>query len=90
MLLSGMPICRALAALLLLSALVCLLPSAAGASPEGSNRPAAALVASSETHLSAGATELTPLGLAALVAAGWIPALVLLTRRRRQQQRFEE
>ncbi|HTE50626.1 MAG TPA: hypothetical protein VK698_07145 [Kofleriaceae bacterium] len=47
-------------------------------------------MASSETHLSAGATELTPLGLAALVAAGWIPALVLLTRRRRQQQRFEE
>ena len=84
MLLVGMPIRKALVALLLLAALFCFFP-VAGASPDDGNRPAAALVASSESRLSA-RTELTPFGLAALVAAGWIPALVLLTRRRRQQR----
>jgi hypothetical protein len=76
-----MPIRKALVALLLLSALFFLRPSDASASP------AAALVASSDTSLSShGADDLSPLGLAALVAAGWVPALVLLTRRRRQRQ----
>jgi hypothetical protein len=82
-----MPIRKALAALLLpVLVVLCLTPSDAGAAPDRGNRPAAALVASSESHLhSGGADELTPLGLAALVAAGWVPALVLLTRRRRQR-----
>lgn len=84
MLLVGMPIRKALVALLFLAALYCFLP-VAGASPDDGNRPAGALVASSESRLSAD-TELTPLGLAALVAAGWVPALLLLTRRRRQQR----
>jgi hypothetical protein len=81
-----MPIRRALAALLFSTVLFCLIPSDVGAAPERDDRPAAALVASSETRLrSGGADELSTLGLAALVAAGWVPALVLLTRRRRQR-----
>jgi hypothetical protein len=80
-----MPIRKALAALLL-PALLLLCPTPSDAGAPDRSRPAAALVASSETHLrSGGADELTPLGLAALVAAGWVPALVLLTRRRRQR-----
>ncbi|HWM86315.1 MAG TPA: hypothetical protein VNO33_10770 [Kofleriaceae bacterium] len=44
-------------------------------------------MASSDAHLrSHGADDLSPLGLAALIAAGWVPALVLLTRKRRQQR----
>ncbi len=86
MLSSVMPIRKALAALLLFSALFCLRPSDASASPGGDKRPAAALVASSDASLSShGADDLSPLGLAALIAAGWVPALVLLTRRRRQR-----
>jgi hypothetical protein len=80
-----MPIRRALAALLLSVALLSAVPLAASASPKDGERPAAALVASSETHLRTdGARNLSPLGLAALVAAVWVPALVLLTRRRRR------
>ena len=87
MLVSVMPIRKALVALLFLSALFLLRPSDASASPGADRRPAAALVASSDTSLSShGADDLSPLGLAALVAAGWVPALVLLTRRRRQRQ----
>lgn len=84
MLVGGMPIRKALVALLLFAALFCFFPLA-GASPGDGKRPAAALVRSSDSRLSA-RTELTPLGLAALVAAGWVPALLLLTRRRRQQR----
>jgi hypothetical protein len=81
-----MPIRKALVALLPAALFLCISHSPAGAAPKGGDRPAAALVASSETHFRSGASEeLTPLGLAALVAAGWLPALVLLTRRRRQR-----
>jgi len=80
------PIRKALAALLPI-ALFCLISSQAAADPERDSRPAAALVASSDAHLrSHGADDLSPLGLAALIAAGWVPALVLLTRKRRQQR----
>lgn len=84
MLVLGMPIRKALVALLLFTALFCFFPLA-GASPDDGKRPAAALVASSESRLSGG-TELTPLGLAALVAVGWVPAVLLMTRRRRQHR----
>jgi hypothetical protein len=87
MLFGVMPIRKALAALLFSSLLLCLAPSTLGAAPDRADRPSAALVASSETRLrSGGAAEgFSRLGLAALVAAGWIPALVLLTRKRRQR-----
>jgi hypothetical protein len=87
MLSSGMPpIRKAVAALLLSLALLSLAPSDAAASPERSRRPAAALVASSDASLrSHGADDLSPLGLAALIAAGWIPAVVLLARRKRHR-----
>ncbi len=82
-----MAIRKALAALLFSSFLLCLLPSTLGAAPDRADQPSAALVASSETRLRSdgGANGFSPLGLAALVAAGWIPALVLLTRKRRQR-----
>lgn len=81
------PIRKALAALLLsFSVLLCLRPIAAGAAPERGKRPAAALVTSSESSLRPRSSDrLSPLGLVALVAAGWVPALVLLTRRRRHR-----
>ena len=87
-----MPIRKALVALLLLSALFCLASAGtAGAAPQRGNRPSAALVASSESRLGPEGTDgISPLGLAALVAAGWVPALVLLARRRRQNRSTEE
>jgi len=83
-----MPLRKALAALLLPTLFfLCLSAADVVAAPEARDRPSAALVASSESRLrSSSAVELTPLGLAALVAAGWVPALILLTRRRRQQR----
>jgi hypothetical protein len=93
MLAPGMPpIRKALVALLLSSAvlLLCFRPSDAGAAPERGKRPAAALVTSSESGLRPhGSERLSPLGLVALVAAGWVPALVLLTRRRRHRSLVE-
>ncbi len=82
-----MPIRKALAALLLPVALLWLAAPPAAAAPQRGNRPSAALVASSESRLGSEGTDgISPLGLAALVAAGWVPALVLLTRRRRQRR----
>jgi hypothetical protein len=84
-----MAIRKALVALLLSSVLFCLGlagSSVARANPQRGDRPTAALVASSETALGPrGADNLSPAGLAALIAAVWIPALVLLTRRRRHR-----
>jgi hypothetical protein len=81
-----MPIRKALAALLFSALLFCLTPRDLGAAPEGVDQPSAALVASSESRLGSGrADRFSPLGLAAIVAAGWIPAVVLLMRKRRQR-----
>jgi hypothetical protein len=85
-----MAIRKALVALLLSSVLFCLGLAGspvARANPPRDDRPTAALVTSSESALGArGADHLSTAGLAALIAAVWIPALVLLTRRRRQHR----
>jgi hypothetical protein len=85
-----MPIRKALLALLLMSCLF-LVPVIATADPSatkaGDAQPSAAMVAPADSVQGRfGADDLTPLGLAALVAAGWVPALYLMMRRRQSQR----
>jgi len=82
-----MPIRTALVALPLLF-LLSLAPresSAIARESQTSRRPAAALVAPADPRDS-GDDGLSPMGLAALVGIGLVPALVLVSRRRRQRQ----
>lgn len=55
-------------------------------SSSSSSRPAAALVAPAQQDGASDGGELTPFGLAALVGAGLIPTVVLISRRRQQRQ----
>jgi hypothetical protein len=54
-------------------------------SSNSTHRPAAALVAPAPEDADTDGGDLTPFGLAALVGAGLIPTVVLISRRRQQR-----
>jgi hypothetical protein len=79
------PIRTALGALLLTFALLVLEPHRPASASPGHQSSTAALVVPAPPGGPTSEPRFSPLGLAAMVAFGWLPAVVLLTRKRRRR-----